>query len=81
MSTFLKKVLEPYKESSDFKKLATQLNKDLISKDLEGQQRKMKKYQRDIEDYKTEQVFKWQKKTDPIPSSSMYSTPEREVRI
>lgn len=48
----LKSKLEPHRESAEFKKLALQLNKDLIAKDLEVQQRKMKKYQRDVTDYK-----------------------------
>lgn len=47
----IKSKLEPHKESTDsLWKLATQLNKDLIAKDLEVQQRKMKKYQRDVTD-------------------------------
>lgn len=50
--------LDPYKESMEFNKLSSQLNKDLMVKDLEVQQRKIKKYQRDIVDYKAEQVFK-----------------------
>lgn len=77
----IKQKLEPHKESTDFKRLATQLNKDLIAKDLEVQQRKMKKYQRDISDYKNDQVFKWQSKIEQPQSNSTYSTPEREVRI
>lgn len=40
----IKQKLEPHKESPDFNKFATQLNKDLIAKDLEVHQCKMKKY-------------------------------------
>lgn len=77
----IKQKMEPLKETTEFKRLATQLNKDLIAKDLEVQNRKKKKYQRDITDYKTDQVFKWQSKVEPAPPTPTYSTPEREVRI
>lgn len=77
----IKSKLDPYKESAEFNRLASQLNKDLVARDLEVQQRKMKKFQRDVADYKTDQVFKWQTKVEnPLPAST-YSTPEREVRI
>lgn len=73
--------MEPFKESQDFKKFTTQLNKDLITKDLEDQQRKRKKYQRDLSDYKTGNVFKRQSKLEEPQPNSIYSTPEREVKI
>lgn len=41
----------------------------------------MKKYQRDVAGYKSDQVFKWQQKKEQSQPSSSYSTLEREVRI
>lgn len=52
-----------------------------MAKDLEVQQRKMKKYQRDIANQKSDQVFKWQSKIEGPQPASTYLTPEREVRI
>lgn len=77
----LKTELEPHKESTDFKKFSTQLSSDLGAKDIEVQQRKIKKYHRDLGDYRTDQVFKWQSKMEDIQTASVQSTPVREVNI
>lgn len=57
------------------------MQKDLIAKDLEVQQRKMRKSPIHTSDYKADQVFKWQSKLEEPLVTSAYSTPEREVRI
>lgn len=53
----LKEELEVYKETTEFKTLTTQLNKDLMKKDKEVQQRKSKKYTRDTKDFKKRSGF------------------------
>lgn len=45
------------------------------------QQRKSKKYFRDINDYKTDQVFKWQNQIGENDPISTFSTLEKIVRI
>lgn len=79
--TQLKEELEVYKETTEFKTLTTQLNKDLIKKDKEVQQRKSKKYTRDLKDFRNDQVFKWKSLLGRGDNASTYSTPEKMVRV
>lgn len=77
----LKDQLETHKETAEFLTLTIQLNKDLIKKDKEVQLRKSKKYSRDINDFKNDQVFKWQSQIGSNDPISAYSTPEKVVRV
>lgn len=61
--------------------MTTQLNKDLTKKDREVQQRKSIKYIRDINDFRNDQVFKWQSQLGKADAVSTYSTPEKLVRV
>lgn len=73
--------LEPFKDLPEFSALANQLNNDLEFKDQEIKNRKKKKYQRDINVYNTNSVFKWQSKLREEDLLAASSTPEKEVRI
>lgn len=73
--------LEPHKESAQFTTLTQQLNRVLGQKDHELKQRKKKKYLRDTNDYKQDQVFKWQLQLKDSNLTSTNSTPERDVCI
>lgn len=77
----LKEELEPHKDTTEFKTLMTQLNKDLAKKDKEVQQRKSKKHMRDTNDFCNGQVFKWQSQLGKTETLSTYSTPEKTVRM
>lgn len=79
-STILEE-LEVFKETTEFKTYTTQLNKDLTKKDREVQQKKSKKYIRDINDFRNGQVFKWQNQVEKTDTSSTYSTPEKTERV
>lgn len=48
----LKENLEPNKDTAEFKTLAEQLNKNMIQKDKENKQRKIRKFQTYCNDYK-----------------------------
>lgn len=73
----IREELETYKETTEFKTLTTQLNKDFTKKDREVQQRKSKKYIRDTNDFQNDQVFKWQSQLGKTNAISTYSTPEK----
>lgn len=77
----VKEELDAHKDKAEFITLTTQLNKDLTKKDKEVQQRKSKKYSRDLNDFKTDHVFKWQSQLDLADPISTYSTPEKTVRM
>lgn len=71
---------ENYKDTVEFTTLTSQLNRDLTKKD-KVQQRKSKKYTRDINDFKNDQAFKWQSQLGQMDPISIFSTPEKTVRI
>lgn len=71
---------ENYKDTVEFTTLTSQLNRDLTKKD-KVQQRKSKKYTRDINDFKNDQAFKWQSQLGQMDPISTFSTPEKAVRI
>lgn len=77
----IREELEVFKETTEFKTYTTQLNKDLTKKDREVQQRKSKKYIRDINDFRNDQAFKWQSQLGKTDTGSTYSTPEKIVRV
>lgn len=52
--------LQSHKESPQFTALTSQLNRVLEQKYIEVKQKKKKKYARDLNDYKLDQVLKWQ---------------------
>lgn len=79
--TEYKSKLEPFKDRAEFVALANPLNSDLQFKDQETKNRKKNKYQRDKNDYATNQVFKWQNNVKEGDLASANSSPEREVRI
>lgn len=53
----IKEELEIHKESTEFITITAQLNKELLKKDKEVQNRKIKNYTRDFNDIKNDQVF------------------------
>lgn len=77
----IREELELYKDTTEFKNLTTQLNKDLVKKDKKVQQRKSKKHIRDRNDFRNNQVFKWQSQIGKSDIGSTYYTPEKTVRV
>lgn len=56
----VKEKLSLYRESEEYKNKSDNLRKTLEKEDLDQKVKKKKKYMRDMEDYKSNQVFKWQ---------------------
>lgn len=56
----VKNKLSSYKELDEYKNKSDNLKKILEKEDLDQRSKKKKKYIRDLDDYKTSQVFKWQ---------------------
>lgn len=68
------------KDTTVFVTFTTQLNRDLTKKD-KVQQRKGKKYSRDVTDFKTDRTFKWQSQVGQRDPISTYSTLEKTARV
>lgn len=68
-------LIEPSKESPEFIRLSGELKTKLIRWDKESQDKKRKKFLRDLSDFGSHQVFKWQSliatQADPPQSVSM----------
>lgn len=56
----VKTKLIPYKELDEYRNKSDSLKKTLEKEDIDQKFKKKKKYSRDQEDYRTNQVFKWQ---------------------
>lgn len=73
----LRKIDQTIEEiKGEFTTLTAQLNKALMKKDKEVQNRKSKKYTRDINDFRNDPVFKWQRQLGHLDPISTYFTPE-----
>lgn len=71
--------MEPFQGTKEFLDKAQQLHTHLSKYDTDIQQKKLKKYQRDIKDFEQNQVYKWQ--TDLIPTNPNVPPVQRDLEI
>lgn len=74
----LRNKVEPFKKTSEYGKLTSNVDKYLEKTDLEAKKRKASKYQRDLKDFQTNQVYKWKNKMQASVEVAVTSSPERE---
>lgn len=58
----LRDKLLPHKSTSEYNSLSTNLKSHLEKEEKDQRTKKQKKYTRDVNDYKSNLVFNWQKK-------------------
>lgn len=71
----LRRTIEPFKESEEFLRLSTELKNRLIKWDTETQNKKNKKFIRDLDDFGKNNVFKWQVTTPDVASTQIHLNP------
>lgn len=74
----LKHSIESHKESEEFLRLSAELKNKLVKWDYETQNKKKKKYIRDLEDFRKGNIYKWQNK--PVDVTTVQPLPGPATR-
>lgn len=77
--TDVKTKLTPYKELDEYKNRSDSLKRILEKEDIDQKTKKKKKYSRDQEDYKTNQVFKWQIRRAALANGNTEQAPRQSI--
>lgn len=73
-----KGILDPHKDTKEYIERMNHIKEFMDKVDKETQNKKLKKYQRDINDYQQNMVYKWQAKREGESKKTMASSMEGE---